>query len=170
MLVTGPPLYQFCKSSKVTPYQPGLMIRYLPGTERSTTVEPSRLWSAIGPPSTTTASFGHSSLNSYKAKSLKGITMSDSLREQKQTSDTAVLTWTASVLDCVLILALVRASGSSHIWHKRLMKGWSGMRTPTSYRSVTNTGKGYVRGGKKHYHMYLPMFIIIGITVLVDSL
>lgn len=44
--------------------QPGLMMRYLPSTDRLTTVDPRRLWSPIGPPSTTTASLGQSSWNS----------------------------------------------------------------------------------------------------------
>lgn len=142
------------------------MMWNLPGTERSTTVEPSRLWSAIGPPSTTTASLGHNSLNSYKAKIIKRhkscTKKKTKTTKKKQTSDTAVLTWTASVLDCVLILALVRASGSSHIWHKRLMKGWSGIRTPTSYRSVTGKRKGHIRD--INHHTYL-LTCIAGITV-----
>lgn len=45
-------------------YHPGLMMLYLPSTDRSTTVDPRRLWSPIGPPSTTTASLGQSSWNS----------------------------------------------------------------------------------------------------------
>ena len=43
------------------------------------------------------------------------------------------LTCAATVLVCELMLALVSASGSPHIWQRRLMKAWSGMRTPTSW-------------------------------------
>lgn len=56
------------KNITVWTHQPGLMMWYLPSTDRSTTVEPRRLWSPIGPPSTTTASFGQSSLNSFRSK------------------------------------------------------------------------------------------------------
>lgn len=49
-------------------HHPGLMMRYLPSTDRLTTVDPRRLWSPIGPPSTTTASLGHSSWNSFREK------------------------------------------------------------------------------------------------------
>ena len=41
------------------------MTRYLPSTDRSTTVDPKRFWSPIGPSSTTNASLGHNSWNSY---------------------------------------------------------------------------------------------------------
>lgn len=49
-------------------YQPCLIMRYLPSSDRSTTVEPRRLWPPIGPPSTTTASLGQSSWNSFRWK------------------------------------------------------------------------------------------------------
>lgn len=42
-----------------------------------------------------------------------------------------------------LTLALVSASGSSHIWHRRLMKPWLGIRTPTSWEA-----HGRVKDGK----------------------
>lgn len=49
-------------------HQPCLMMRYLPCTDRSTTVDPRRLWPPTGPPSTTTARFGQSSWNSFSGK------------------------------------------------------------------------------------------------------
>lgn len=45
------------------------------------------------------------------------------------------LTCTATVLVWELMLALVSASGSPHIWQRCLMKEWSGIRTPTSWRA-----------------------------------
>lgn len=45
----------------------------------------------------------------------------------------STLTCAATVLVCELMLALVSASGSPHIWQRRLMKAWSGIRTPTSW-------------------------------------
>ncbi len=50
-------------------HHPGLIIRYLPHTDRSTTVEPKRLLSPIGPPSTTTARLDHKSSNSCRKHS-----------------------------------------------------------------------------------------------------
>lgn len=44
------------------------------------------------------------------------------------------LTNTVRVLPCELMLALVRASGPEQARARSLIKGWSGMRTPTSYR------------------------------------
>lgn len=52
------------------------------------------------------------------------------------------LTCAATVLVCELMLALVSASGSPHIWQRRLIKAWSGIRTPTSFgtrKHVNNT-------------------------------
>ena len=43
-------------------------MRYLLCTDRSTTVDPRRLWSPIGPPSTTTDTLGQRSLNSFRGK------------------------------------------------------------------------------------------------------
>ncbi len=54
-------------------------------------------------------------------------------------NSSSVLTLAATELVCALTLALVRASGSPHIWQRRLMNGWSGIRTPMSYSTQNIT-------------------------------
>lgn len=131
------------------------MMWYLPSADKSTTVDPRRLWSPIGPPSTTTASLGQSSWNSFRRKNKHPSNLDYVLNHHEYETLTkaslslsciiflsctrtalhplARLTCTSRVLVCELMLALVSASGSPHIWQRRLIKAWSGMRTPTSW-------------------------------------
>lgn len=117
-------------------YQPCLMMRYLPSNDRSTTVEPRRVWPVIGPPSTTTASLGQSSWNSFRRNPKIGRfwpTCKYHIWHISNGFTYSALTCMATVLVCELMFALVSARGSPHIWHRRLMKLWSGIRTPTSW-------------------------------------
>lgn len=63
------------------------MIRYLPHTDRSTTVEPKRLLSAIGPPSTTTARLDHKSSNSFRNQQKKNPVQFHSTSHRKHWVD-----------------------------------------------------------------------------------
>ena len=146
------------------------MIRYLPSTDRSTTVDPRRFLLPIGPPSTTTASLGQSSWNSFKKgktrqnRRLKKIFCKlDWQREKTKKSagkngvkmSNESLTCTATVLVCELMLALVSASGSPHIWQRRLMKAWSGMRTPTSWAAQRRVNQTWLTCVDKHCFAFL---------------
>lgn len=126
------------------------MMRYFPTTDRSTTVDPRRQWSPIGPPSTTTASLGQSSWNSFKKQNSSSIevTMFATLHPFTSLPWTQslllLLTLTSMVLVCELMLALVSASGSPHIWQRRLMNAWSGIRTPTSWGAHGRVNNSWV--------------------------